>query len=129
MILGPSANNICVVNRRWNGYRTGGSGVNMTKGKRELLHGVGGEIVLVQKDIVMRRAGRSEQSCMGLEIEIKFGRRYDVSVHDSTGRAISATISISRLREEAYMMTLADNDERDLWHYGELHGSTCTCRE
>jgi hypothetical protein len=41
------------INRRWDGNRTGGTGINVTKSKGKLLHGIGGEIILVPKHVVM----------------------------------------------------------------------------
>ena len=62
----------------------------------------------------MCRARRAEQSCVALEVEIQLRGIRDLAVNNSPGLAVPALICLRRvLREEAYVMTLSDNNDSD----------------
>ena len=62
----------------------------------------------------MRRATRSKNPPVALQIEVKFGRVGDLTINDRARRTITTPVSLSLvLREEPNMMSFADNDDGD----------------
>jgi hypothetical protein len=62
----------------------------------------------------MGRTAGTEQSTVTLQIKVKFDRIDNIAVDDCASGAISAPITlVVRPREEANMVTFANNNERD----------------
>lgn len=62
----------------------------------------------------MRRATRSKEPPVALQIEVKFGRMGDLTINDSARRTVTTPVRISLvLREEPNMMSFADNNDGD----------------
>jgi hypothetical protein len=62
----------------------------------------------------MRRATRSKEPPVALQIEVKFGRMGNLTINNSARRTITTPVCLSLvLREEPNMMSFADNDNGD----------------
>ena len=59
----------------------------------------------------MRGARRSQQSAVGLQVEIKFDRMHNVAVHHCASWAIPALVSRPVGGEESNMVTLRCDDD------------------
>jgi hypothetical protein len=67
------------------------------------------------KNVVVGRARGTEQTTMGLQVEVELDRMSDVRVDDGAGNAVARAVAFSLvLREEPNVMTFADHDDSDL---------------
>ena len=74
----------------------------------------------------MGRTAGTEQTTVALQIEVKLDGIDNVTVDDCASRAISAPIAlIARAREEANVVTLANNNKCDICAETQFFARAC----
>jgi len=115
-----------VVDRGRDGDRACGASVDMAEGERERLKAIGGEVVLVEEDCVMRRSTCTKLPGMTVEIIIEVDWVDDARVDNRAHRAVPASVRVDQGgREEDDLVAPADDDQRD--SRAEAQFCACTC--
>jgi hypothetical protein len=74
----------------------------------------------------MGRTAGTEQTTVALQIKVKLDGIDNVAVDDRASRAISAPITlIARAREEANMVTFANDNKRDVGFETQFFARVC----
>jgi len=112
VVLGSRTHDVGIVYRRRDRNRTRCARIAMAERERKLLYSVGREIILIDKNIVMSRSARSQETAVALEIKVELGRVGDGGIDDGSRRAVAGSVGITGVvGEKADVMAFANYNE------------------